>query len=246
MIHLPSLDAKAFPPPLPGPSNKIPKTTGPAKTDADPTMRRQSEFTKHSELERASGHTDKSSGQRTGGLDEQQSGREDGKGADASTDHQEPEPGDVEEIAVAVDEFDFAGDEDKGDQHCDCEGGCVVQSAPIRAGFFFCARADAAGCVVGVVGGDEEVALGHEIRDGLAVGAEENDGVEGGEEGGEDACDDGFPCHAFPRPDDCEQQIQRCGKSCRERLYRVLLLHEKGGEEQGEGDDGDAGKHVHG
>lgn len=75
-------------------------------------MHRHLELIQTHNLKRAPGHANKAHRQRAGRLGQQQRARENSPSTNTSADGQEPEEGDVEEVAVVVDVAKLAGEHD--------------------------------------------------------------------------------------------------------------------------------------
>lgn len=92
----------------------------------------------------------------------------------------------------------------------------------------------------------QNVPLRYESANKGAIGAEEQDRVQGDEEGGEHAGNDGFTCDADIGADGGEEQKQGCDEGGGEGRAAVVFLLEDAGEDQGERSDADAGELVNG
>lgn len=146
-------------------------------------MARHFEQAQHNKLERAAGHSHEGRCKRTRRFDKKQGGHEDGETAQSPAPDHQPEEGDVEEGNVAHDVGDATREEDDGGEKRDGENGRVVEDAIVGAGFFAVGlRIIGGGGVAG-----EDVTLWNKVGDEGAVGAEEHDGVERNEDGGEDS-----------------------------------------------------------
>lgn len=101
-----------------------------------------------------------------------------------------------------------------------------------------------------VVGGGgvagEDVALGAEVGDKGAVGAEEHNGVHGDEDGGEDAGDDGVGGYALVGAVGGEREEKGRDERGGQGGAAVVLFLNDSGEDECEGYDGYTGELVDG
>lgn len=169
------------------------------------------------ELECALGHADEADGEGAGGLCEQQGAREDSPAADAAADGEQPEEGHVEEVAVVVDVAELSRQQHDGRDEDEREERRVVQRAPIRARLLAAAAAARRELVGAGAGRRREASqhvagsLGDHVVEERAVRPEQEDGVDGDEEGGEDAGDDALPGNAHAGADAGDEEAE-CGR----------------------------------
>jgi hypothetical protein len=186
-------------------------------------------------LEGGPGHRDKCRGEGRGHLDHEQCGRKSRPRAHATKQGHGPEEWEVEEGDVVVDVGNIAEEDHDGSEDENGEDGGVVEYTEEGARLLAVAYVVGRGGVAG-----EDVTLGDEACDEDAVGAEEQDGVEGDEERREDASDDGLPGDAHIGANGGEEEVESRDQGGGEGAATNVFLLEDAGEDDGERGNADA------